>query len=123
MRVLCRFPYNSRMKPLFCRLAVMGALLAASIGRAGAQSATLHGELLKDWVDLKEMMMKIADAMPEEKYGFKSTPPQRDFGQQVLHVAGANAMYLRFLGGKTQAPAINREAKGKGEILKALADS
>jgi uncharacterized damage-inducible protein DinB len=111
------------MKALF-----IVCIAACSIGlvterRLAAQSATLNAELLKDWADMKQTMMKIAEAMPEDKYSFKSTPPQRDFGQQVLHVAGANVMYFRFFGGQAPAPTINRDARSKAEILKALADS
>ena len=42
---------------------------------------------------------------------------------QILHIAGGNVTYLRFFGGKAAAPAINRTATGKAEILKALADA
>ena len=108
------------------RVLVFVALLWLALTRAvpvAAQSATLNAELLKDWTDQKAMMMKIADAMPEEKFAFKSTPPQRDFGQQILHIAGANVLYLRFFGGKAAGPTINRNATSKAEILKALADS
>ena len=68
-------------------------------------------------------MMKTADAMPAEKFSYKTTPPQRDFGQQILHVAGANIMYLRNFGGKATAPTINRNATAKAEILQTLAAS
>jgi hypothetical protein len=88
-----------------------------------AQTADLNAELLKDWTEQKAMMLKIGDAMPEEKFSYKSTPAQRDYGQQILHIAGGNVMYLRFFGGKAAAPAINRGATSKAEILKALADS
>ena len=98
--------------------------MACGMARAaGAQSATLNAELLKDWTEQKNLMMKIADAMPAEKFSYKSTPPQRDYGQQILHVAGGNVMYLQFFGGKAPAPTINRAATEKAEILKALADS
>ena len=102
---------------------VVFALSTAATGRPAAQSASLNGELLKDWTDQKTMMMKIADAMPEEKFSYKSTPAQRDFGQQILHIAGGNVAYLRFFGGTPAPPAVNRTATGKAEILKALADS
>jgi uncharacterized damage-inducible protein DinB len=88
-----------------------------------AAQSPLNAELLKDWVELKETMMKIADAMPEEKFSYKSTPAQRDFGQQILHVAGGNDMYLALFGAKSPAPVFQRDAKTKAEILKALADS
>ena len=99
------------------------AIVALTMGRLSAQSATLNAELLKDWTDQKTLMMKIAEAMPKEKFSYKSTPPQRDYGQQILHVAGGNTMYLGFFGGKASPPAINRSATGKAEILKALSDS
>jgi len=104
-------------------LAAISAVLLAVSQALSAQSATLNAELLKDWTDQKTTMMKIAEAMPEEKFSYKSTPPQRDYGQQILHVAGGNIMYLRFFGGKAAAPTINRNATSKAEILKALADS
>ena len=103
--------------------AIVFVVFAAAPGRPAAQSANLNAELLKDWTDQKTMMMKIADAMPEEKFSYKSTPAQRDYGQQILHIAGANVMYLRFFGGKPTPPTVNRTATGKAEILKALADS
>jgi uncharacterized damage-inducible protein DinB len=110
------------MKRALLVVAVLFAI-ATMTGKPAAQSATLNAELLKDWTDQKTTMMKIADAMPEEKFSYKSTPAQRDYGQQILHVAGANVMYLRFFGGKAVPPAINRAAASKAEILKALADS
>ena len=111
------------MKPQRSWCAITLIVLTAATGRPAAQSATLNTELLKDWTDQKAMMMKIAEAMPEEKFSFKSTPAQRDYGQQILHIAGGNVAYLRNFGGKAMPPAINRTATGKAEILKALADS
>lgn len=107
-------------------LFVVTLVLITSAPRAAAQSATVNpisGELLKDWIDMKNTLMKLANEMPEEKYSYKSTPPQRDFGQQVLHIAGANVMNLNFLRGKATPPVINRNAKSKAEIMKAMADS
>ena len=111
------------MKPQLSWSAAILILLTAATGRPAAQSANLNAELLKDWTDQKTMMMKIADAMPEEKFSYKSTPAQRDYGQQILHIAGGNVAYLRNFGGKATPPAFNRTATGKAEILKALADS
>jgi uncharacterized damage-inducible protein DinB len=101
----------------------VGAALVVSMPRAAAQSSTLNAELLKDWTEQKDTMLKIAYAMPEEKFSYKSTAAQRDYGQQILHVAGGNIMYLQFMGAKATAPAINRNATAKAEILRALADS
>ena len=106
---------------------VLSAALACAAslapGISVGQTANLNAELLKDWTEQKALMMKTAAAMPEEKFSYKSTAPQRDFGQQILHVAGGNIAYLRFFGGKAAAPAFDRNATSKSEILKALADS
>jgi hypothetical protein len=112
-------------------IGVMGAVLTLAASQPAAaqstavhdQSATMKQELLKDWLSMKTTMMELADAMPENKYSFKTTPPQRDFGQQVLHVAGGNLINMAFLRGKATAPVINRKATSKAEIMKALADS
>jgi len=98
-------------------------LALAAMAVAKGQPATLHRELLTDWLAMKDTMLKLANAMPEDKYSFKTTPVQRDFGQQVLHVAAANLINLRFLGGQAKPPEINRQATSKAEIMKAMADT
>jgi uncharacterized damage-inducible protein DinB len=99
-------------------------LLALAAPRAAtAQSPSLKDELLRDWRDMKATMHLLAEAMPAEKYSYKATPPQRDFGQQVVHVANANVMNLRFLQGKAAAPTINRNATGKAEAIMMMDDS
>jgi uncharacterized damage-inducible protein DinB len=111
------------MKRILPSLILVSLTCLATPRDAVGQTANLNAELLKDWTDQKAMMLKIADAMPEEKFSYKSTPAQRDYGQQILHIAGGNVMYLRFFGGKATAPSINRGATSKAEILRALADS
>jgi len=102
--------------------AVSVLLLVAAL-RPAAQAPTLKSDLLKDWTNMKATMTKIADAMPEDKFGFKPTPAQRSFGEQIMHVATANVGLIRTLGSKAEAPTINAKATAKAEILKALADS
>jgi uncharacterized damage-inducible protein DinB len=90
---------------------------------AGAQTASIQDGALQDWTRLKDMMLKISDAMPEEKFGYKATPAERTFGEQILHVAEANVIQMGRFGSKATAPAINMKATSKADILKALADS
>ena len=114
----------------------LGVLAAACGGTATEQSApapaatapagtaTVLGDLQKDWQDQKDTMMKIADAMPEDKFGYKSTPPQRNYGEQVMHIASVNVDILKWVGGKAPAPSFTAEsAKTKADMLKAMADS
>ena len=109
--------------PFVRRFIAAACILAAFAPTASAQSTTLNAELLKDWLDMKSTIMKLAAEMPEDKYSFKTTPAQRDFAQQVLHIAQANVMNLGFLRGKATPPTISRTARSKAEVIKAMSDS
>jgi uncharacterized damage-inducible protein DinB len=61
--------------------------------------------------------------MPENKFSFKPTPAQRDFGGHVMHIAQINLMVLKTLGGKAAAPAINEKATSKADTIKAMSQS
>ena len=97
---------------------------AATTPAAAAPTSQVLVQLRADWQAQKDTMMKIADAMPEAKFGYKSTPPQRNYGEQIMHVALANVDLLKTLGGKAAPPTFTAEsARTKADILKALADS
>lgn len=98
-------------------------LVLAAASRSEAQGVSIAGDVLKDWVGQKSVMMKLAAEMPDEKFGYKSTPAQRSFAEQVLHVATVNVMLMRTLGAKAPAPAINDKATTKADVLKAMSDS
>ena len=97
---------------------------SATATAAPAATATVLGDLLKDWERQRDTMMKIADAMPEDKLGYKSTPAQRSYGEQVMHIATVNVDVLKWIGGQTPAPSFTAEsAKTKADMLKAMAES
>ena len=96
-------------------------------GRGGPPAAptitTLAGDVQADWATQKEMFVNAADAMPDDKFGYKSTPAQRSYGEQIMHVVQANQSVVGLLGGKTPAPAINLKAATKAEVMTALRQS
>jgi uncharacterized damage-inducible protein DinB len=102
-------------------LAASAFLLTAA--SASAQGVTIASDMLKDWQQQKATMLAIADAMPEDKFGYKSTPAQRSYGEQVMHVVQVNQRLLGTLGAKTPAPMINMKAMSKADILQALRQS
>ena len=112
-------PQNTAMR--FCCLA-LACLLFMPMASA-AQPVSLQDGALQDWTRLKDTMMKIAEAMPEAKFGYRATPPQRTWGEQILHVAEANVIQMGRFGSKATPPEVNMKATAKAEILKALADS
>ena len=86
--------------------------------------STVLNDLLKDWQGQKKTMMTIADAMPEDKFDFKSTPAQRSYGEQVLHIGLVNVQLLKLIGGKATPPSFTAQsAKTKAEVIQAMSDS
>jgi len=101
-----------------------GTAAVASAAAAVAPASQVLAQLRGDWQAQKDTMMKIADAMPEGKFAYKSTPAQRNYGEQIMHVASTNVDLLKVLAGKAAAPSFSAgSAKTKADILKALADS
>jgi uncharacterized damage-inducible protein DinB len=107
---------------LLTRLCLLAVIIAGAARPAFAQ-ATIHGDLTKDWAGQKTLLVALANALPEDKYGFKPTPAQRTFGEHVLHIAQINVMLTKALGGKTPEPAINMKATTKADMIKAMSDS
>ena len=62
---------------LVARTGLIVVFIILGTGHSGAQTATLSGDLLTDWQTQKRTMLAIADAMPEELFGFKPTDAQR----------------------------------------------
>jgi len=113
----------TRVHRMFAVTAAAAALVASSGARPLAQGATLKGDFIKEWEGQKATLVKIAEAMPDNKYSFKPTPAQRDFGAHVMHIAQINMMVLKMLNAKAAAPAINEKAATKAEMIKAMSDS
>ena len=84
---------------------------------------TLAGDVQADWAMQKDWLVNAADAMPADKFGYKPTPAQRSYGEQIMHVVAADQSVVGMLGGKTPAPAINLKAATKADVMTALRQS
>ena len=102
-------------------LIVLGMLIVSA--SVYAQPVSVKDGALKDWNAQRDMMAKIAAAMPEEKFGFRATPAERTWGEQILHIAEANVNQMGRLGAKAPAPRIDMKLTAPRDVLKALADS
>jgi uncharacterized damage-inducible protein DinB len=93
-------------------------------GRGGAPACTnLACDVQADWARSMRLLMTTAEAMPEDKWTYKSTPAQRSFGEQVMHIVQVDQKLLGGLGGKTPAPKINTGATSRADVLAALRQS
>src|SRR5712671_1242165 len=74
-------------------------------------------EIEHDWSRNNVLIYGLANAMPEEKFGFKPTPAQQSFGERVLHAAEVNLMLLQALGAKTPAPSTDLKVTSKAATM------
>jgi uncharacterized damage-inducible protein DinB len=92
-------------------------------GRGGPACTNLACDMQASWAQSAQQLTAIADAMPEDKWNFKPTDPQRTFGGQVMHIVQVDSKLLAALGGKTPAPQINMGAMSKADVMAALKQS
>ncbi len=93
-------------------------------GRGGAPAcSTLACDVQADWARNMNLLIRTAEAMPEDKWNFKTTDPQRTFGGHVMHIVQVDSKLLAGLGGKTPAPKINLGATSKTDVMAALRQS
>jgi len=107
---------------------MMGALaMVSAVSNAQAQGrgqapacTTVACDVQGDWGRNYALLIGEAEAMPQDKFGFKPTPPQQSFGERLMHVAGIDVKLLSTLGGKTPTPNVNVQATSKADIVAAL---
>ena len=63
-------------------------------GQPARAQADLKAIVLKHLTTSRDFSLKVADQMPEADYGFKLTPPQMSFAEQMAHLASDQAALL-----------------------------
>jgi uncharacterized damage-inducible protein DinB len=72
-------------------LACACLLLAGQPARA---QADLKAIVVKHLTTSRDFTLKVAEQMPEADYGFKLTPPQMSFAEQMAHLASDQVVLL-----------------------------
>ena len=98
---------------------------------AQSRAETMAGTVGQWWTMVQRSFVSLAEAMPEDRYGFKPTAGAfndvRTFAEQVKHVACANVGFFNEVEHKT--PPANCEtggpspAKTKAELMQYLRES
>jgi uncharacterized damage-inducible protein DinB len=91
-----------RFRSLTLFLVGASLLLVASPARA---QADLTAIIVKHLTTSRDFTLKVAEQMPEADYGFKLTPPQMSFAEQMVHLSQEQAGLLAPFAGETPKPA------------------
>lgn len=73
---------------------------------------------------VKDILMRSAEKMPEENYGYKPTDAVRNFGQIVGHLADAQYLFCSIaLGDKNPGLKIEQSKTSKADLIGALREA
>jgi uncharacterized damage-inducible protein DinB len=98
---------------------LLGAVLALPVL---SQDEGVPTQLVDHWKTSKKYMLALAEQMPAADYAFKPNAEEMSFGQQLAHIAGANASFFATLSG--QKNPIGKPANfEKATVLKMVNDS
>jgi uncharacterized damage-inducible protein DinB len=101
---------------LFCLLVPAAVALAEDNPLSANSRGTYAG--------VKKILLRAAEKMPEESYGFRPTDEVRTFGQIVGHVADAQYAFCSVaLGEKNPGLNIEKTKSSKAELIGALKEA
>jgi uncharacterized damage-inducible protein DinB len=84
-------------------MTIAGVALAAL--PALSQQLDVKAAFVKHLKTSRDFTLKVAEQMPDADYGFKLTPAQMSFGEQITHLAQTQAFLLApFSSGQPNAP-------------------
>jgi uncharacterized damage-inducible protein DinB len=90
-----------RLTPLTLILVGAGVLF---VNQPASAQTDINAIIVKHLSTSRDFTLKVADQMPEADYGFKLTPPQMSFAEQMAHLAEEQAGLLAPLTGQKPNP-------------------
>jgi uncharacterized damage-inducible protein DinB len=113
-----------------CVLATTAVQVTAQINpyKDGTPGVTgYRSEVLSEVIVQEDKFMRLAEAIPADKYSWRPSPDVRSFAEVFLHVAGANYNLYEMIG--AQPPAgidlknLEKSTTEKAKVIAALKDS
>jgi len=98
------------------------ALFGAACALTGQSPDPLSAEVRWTYSTIKNNLLKLAEKMPAENYGFRPTPEVETFGRRVAHIADANMNVCTGLNGERK-PLGAASKTSKAELVAALKES
>lgn len=111
---------------ILVRMLVLCLLVPAGVSLAQEKPAASPENPLSTWNKVaygrvKDVLLKSAEKMPEENYGFKPVDTVRSYGQILGHLADAQYMFCSMaLGEKNPALDIEHTKSSKADLIAAL---
>lgn len=78
--------------------------LIAALGAPAFAQSDVKAAVLKHLKTSRDFTLKVAEQMPESDYGFKLTPPQMSFAEQLVHLSQGSEYFLSPIFGEKPNP-------------------
>ncbi|HVG07066.1 MAG TPA: DinB family protein [Thermoanaerobaculia bacterium] len=102
--------------------ALLICLLAPAAALAQGNPLSEHNKML--YGGTKDILLRSAEKVPEEFYGFKPTEVVRSYGQIVGHIADSQYRFCSImLGEKNPAPNVEKTKTAKADLIAALKEA
>ena len=102
----------------------IAVMLASACALQAQEANPLSAQLKASWTNIRDLLARMAEKMPEENYRFKATPELEDFGQRMAH---AVTFIMRGCStAKGEQKTVNVSERGtpsRAEILAALKEA
>jgi uncharacterized damage-inducible protein DinB len=105
------------------RITILAVTCAAAWVLNAQDANPLSTEVRQAYSEVKNDILKSAEKMLEENYGFKPAPRVRTFGQILGHVAEEQYFFCGSVKGEQKAADIEKTKTSKADLLAALHDS
>jgi hypothetical protein len=120
-------PRLIRIVPLVVSALVLIGHPAVAQEKTPKPEPTPRDILLKQWTDIGEKIVKMAEDFPEDKYEYKPVPAVRSFGDNLRHVAFWNGFVAKSARGEKADGKLNELPKAeyptKAAVVKVLKSS
>jgi len=102
---------------------VIAALVTTTLGLQAQDGTAIAANMKASWTNIRDLLAKMADKMPDENYRFKPMPEMEDFGQRMAHVLSFNMRGCASAQGEQKTVSVSeRGTPTKAEILAAIKD-
>ena len=106
------------------RCLLLGMAVTLGTVQLRAADSNIVKALREQYDVTSALVMGMAEAIPEEKYGYKPTPEVRSFREQLQHLVQENNNYVSIMNGEDTGDQQRFfKIMGRAELLKALRDS
>src|SRR5215475_1266584 len=108
----------------FSRMSLAVALAGAGLAMAPlrAQDNPISANMKGSWNNVKGLLERMAEKMPEESYSFKPSPEMQSFGQRLGHVISFNMRGCAQVKGEQKSLTI-MPTSSKADLLAAMKEA